>query len=118
MTTHAHSVSVALFLCSPAPADTQEAEPADAPDIQPFCLEEERPLPSPPCRAPQPDQSQNTDPAAPSPGQSEPARNLIELETTEESNSKTREVRGHAHKYTQLYCTSMCRFCLFVSLQL
>ncbi|GAA6215378.1 G2 and S phase-expressed protein 1 [Lates japonicus] len=77
---------------SPAPADTQEAEPANAPDIQPFCLEEEQPLPSPPCRAPQPDQSQNTDPAAPSPGQSEPARNLIELETTEESNSKTREV--------------------------
>ncbi|XP_070686493.1 G2 and S phase-expressed protein 1 isoform X2 [Pempheris klunzingeri] len=80
--------------CSPAPVVTQEAEPADAPDIQPFCLEEEeeeRPaaLPSSP---PQPDQSESTIPEALSQGESEPNKNLIELETTEESNSKTQEV--------------------------
>ncbi|KAI3370975.1 hypothetical protein L3Q82_023629, partial [Scortum barcoo] len=76
--------------CSPAPADAQEAEPVDAPDIQPFCLEEEEPPAAPPTNPPQPDQSETTDPGAQSPGQSEPSRNLIELETTEES--KTQEV--------------------------
>ncbi|XP_071315030.1 G2 and S phase-expressed protein 1 isoform X2 [Trachinotus anak] len=82
--------------CSPAPAVMQKAEPDDAPDIQPFCLEEEQPpaapLPSPPFSAPQPDQAENVEPGAPSQGQSEPIRNLIELDTTEESNSKTQEV--------------------------
>ncbi|XP_022620312.1 G2 and S phase-expressed protein 1-like isoform X1 [Seriola dumerili] len=83
--------------CSPAPAVTQEAEPDDTPDIQPFSLEEEQPpaapLPSPPCSPPpQPDQSESTDPGAPGQRQSGPVRNLIELETTEESSSKTQEV--------------------------
>ncbi|XP_040894580.1 G2 and S phase-expressed protein 1 isoform X2 [Toxotes jaculatrix] len=77
---------------SPAPADTQEAEPVEAPDIQPFCLEEEQPPTAPPPSPPQPDQSESTDPGAPSLGQSEPVSNLIELETIEESNSKTQEV--------------------------
>ncbi|XP_044048779.1 G2 and S phase-expressed protein 1 [Siniperca chuatsi] len=78
--------------CSPAPSGTQEAEPADAPDIQPFCLEEEEPHAAPPSSPPQPDQSESTCPGALSQGESEPSRNLIELETTEESNSKTQEV--------------------------
>ncbi|XP_049928823.1 G2 and S phase-expressed protein 1 isoform X2 [Epinephelus moara] len=81
--------------CSPAPSETQEAEPVDAPEIQPFCLEEEeeeeQPPAVPPSR-PQPDQSESTDTNALSQGESEPVRNLIELETTEESNSKTQEV--------------------------
>ncbi|KAI3370585.1 hypothetical protein L3Q82_007154 [Scortum barcoo] len=68
----------------------KEAEPVDAPDIQPFCLEEEEPPAAPSTNPPQPDQSETTDPGAQSPGQSEPSRNLIELETTEES--KTQEV--------------------------
>ncbi|XP_037624573.1 G2 and S phase-expressed protein 1 isoform X2 [Sebastes umbrosus] len=79
--------------CSPAPTDSQEAEPVDVPEIQPFCLEEEEEEPpaAPPTSPPQPDQSESTDPGAPSQGESEPSKNLIELETTEESNSKTQE---------------------------
>ncbi|XP_070762940.1 G2 and S phase-expressed protein 1 [Enoplosus armatus] len=78
--------------CSPAPADTQEAEPVDVPDIQPFCLEEEELSATPPSSPPQPDQSESMEPGAPCQGESEPKRNLMELETTEESNSKTQEV--------------------------
>ncbi|XP_039987865.1 G2 and S phase-expressed protein 1 isoform X2 [Xiphias gladius] len=78
--------------CSSAPADAQEAEPVNVPDIQPFCLEEEQPPAARPCSAPQPDQSESTDPGAPRQGPSEPIRNLIELETEEESNSKAQEV--------------------------
>lgn len=90
-----------LFLCSPAPVNKQEAEPVDAPDIQPFCLEEEdeQPPAAPPTSPPQPDQSESTDPGALSQGESEPSRNLIELENTEESNSKTQEVRGHTQTH-------------------
>ncbi|XP_054476097.1 G2 and S phase-expressed protein 1 isoform X2 [Anoplopoma fimbria] len=83
--------------CSPAPADTQEAEPVDAPAIQPFCLEEEaeeeeEPPAAPPTSPPKPDQSESAaDPGAPSQSESEPSKNLIELETTEEK-SKTQEV--------------------------
>ncbi|XP_033490448.2 G2 and S phase-expressed protein 1 isoform X1 [Epinephelus lanceolatus] len=81
--------------CSPAPSETQEAEPVDAPEIQPFCLEEEEEEEQPPAvppSPPQPDQSESTDTEALSQGESEPVRNLIELETTEECNSKTQEV--------------------------
>ncbi|XP_059191608.1 G2 and S phase-expressed protein 1 isoform X2 [Centropristis striata] len=85
---------------SPSPADTQEAEPVNPPDIQPFCLEEEEeeekkeeePPAAPPSSPPQPDQSESTEPEALSQSQPEPNKNLIELETTEESNSKTQEV--------------------------
>ncbi|XP_068459384.1 G2 and S phase-expressed protein 1 isoform X2 [Clinocottus analis] len=114
--------------CSPAPADTQEAEPVDVRpfcleeaepvdvrpfcleeaepvDVQPFCLEEAEPvdvqpvcleeaeLPAapPPTSASQTDQSESTDPGAPCCGESEPSKNLIELETTEEKN-KMQEV--------------------------
>ncbi|KAE8296643.1 G2 and S phase-expressed protein 1 [Larimichthys crocea] len=78
--------------CSPAPANTQEVEPVDLPDIQPFCLEEEEPPAALPSSPPQPDQSESTDPGAPSQSEPEPGRNLIELETIEESNTKTQEV--------------------------
>ncbi|KAG7214421.1 hypothetical protein INR49_006378 [Caranx melampygus] len=82
---------------SPTPAVPQEAEPEDTPVIQPFCLEEEQqqqqapaaPLPTP---SP-PELSEDTDlevTANQSP--SEPIRNLIELETTGEINSKAPEV--------------------------
>ncbi|XP_068584619.1 G2 and S phase-expressed protein 1 isoform X2 [Cebidichthys violaceus] len=78
--------------CSPAPTDAQEAEPVDALDVQPFCLEEEEEPPAAPPTSPsQPDQSESADPGAPSQGESEPIKNLIELETTEEK-SKTQEV--------------------------
>uniref|UniRef100_A0AAQ4Q8W3 G2 and S phase-expressed protein 1 N-terminal domain-containing protein n=1 Tax=Gasterosteus aculeatus aculeatus TaxID=481459 RepID=A0AAQ4Q8W3_GASAC len=52
-----------LFLCSPAPADAQEAEPVNAPDVQPFCLEEEEEPPAAPPTSP--DQSENSDPRKP-----------------------------------------------------
>ncbi|KAM7397338.1 hypothetical protein PAMP_020319 [Pampus punctatissimus] len=75
--------------CSPASADTQEAEPVDAPHIQPFCLEEEeKTRAAPPPTAPQPDQSESMDTGALSQSQSEPRRNLIELETTEEKTTQ------------------------------
>ncbi|XP_038562571.1 G2 and S phase-expressed protein 1 isoform X1 [Micropterus salmoides] len=77
---------------SPAPAGTQEAEPVSVPYIQPFCLEEEEPPALPPSTPPQSDQSESTHPGAQSQGETEPSRNLIQLETTEESNSKTQEV--------------------------
>ncbi|XP_008276214.1 G2 and S phase-expressed protein 1 isoform X3 [Stegastes partitus] len=77
--------------CSPLPTYTQEEEPAEALHIQPFCLEEEH-LPSPPSNTQQPDQSESMDPEAPSQSESVPSRNLMELETSEESNSKTQEV--------------------------
>ncbi|KAK9516221.1 hypothetical protein VZT92_024164 [Zoarces viviparus] len=78
--------------CSPAPADAQEAEPVDALEVQPFCLEEEEPvLPAAPPTSPsQPDQSESADPGAPGQGESEPIKHLIELQTTEKS--KTMEV--------------------------
>lgn len=94
MTTHGEVSLFLLFLCSPTPTGTQEMEPVDAPEIQPFCLEEEVPA-APPSNPPQPDQSESTDNEALSQGQSEPNKNLIELETTEESSNKTQEVRGH-----------------------
>ncbi|KAM3608584.1 uncharacterized protein V6R79_001272 [Siganus canaliculatus] len=89
--------------CSPAPAGVQELEPADAaPEIQPFCLEEEeqKEEEEPAADAPptttsptQPDQSESTAPEAPSQVESaQPIKNLIELETAEESNRTTQEV--------------------------
>ncbi|KAM6926052.1 G2 and S phase-expressed protein 1 [Lycodopsis pacificus] len=77
--------------CSPAPADAQEAEPVDALEVQPFCLEEDELPAAPPTSPSQPDQSESADPGAPSQGQSEPIKRLIELQTTEEK-SKTQEV--------------------------
>ncbi|KAM7415385.1 hypothetical protein PAMA_019962 [Pampus argenteus] len=71
--------------CSPTSADTQKVEPVDAPDIQPFYLEEEEKTPAaPPAAAPQPDQSESMDTGVLRQSQPEPGKNLIELETTEE----------------------------------
>lgn len=95
MTTHGEVSLFLLFLCSPTPTGTLEVEPVDAPEIQPFCLEEEEVSAAPSSSPPQPDQSESTDNEALSQGQSEPNKDLIELETTEESNSKTQEVSGH-----------------------
>ncbi|XP_034734592.1 G2 and S phase-expressed protein 1 [Etheostoma cragini] len=78
--------------CSPPSADLpKEAEPVDSPDIQSFCLEEEPPA-APPSSPPQTDQSESTDPGSQSLVVSEPDKNLIELESKEESNSNTPEV--------------------------
>ncbi|XP_023137171.2 G2 and S phase-expressed protein 1 isoform X2 [Amphiprion ocellaris] len=85
---------------SPLPTDTQQEELTEAVHIQPFCLEEEEEeeevkeedLPTPLSNTEQPNQSESADPEAPSQDESVPNRNLMELETTEESNSKTQEV--------------------------
>ncbi|XP_041651724.1 G2 and S phase-expressed protein 1 isoform X2 [Cheilinus undulatus] len=78
--------------CSPDPADAQEAE-LNPPDVQPFCLEEEESTVVPPPSPPNIDQSESTEsepePTKPEP---EPSSNLIELESAEESNTKTQEV--------------------------
>ncbi|KAK2842724.1 hypothetical protein Q5P01_012924 [Channa striata] len=89
------TVSVVVVLLCPVPANTQQVESTDAPEVQPFCLEdvEEMELSAaPPHSVAQPEQSENTDPGAPNQDKSEPGGNLIELETGEESNSKTQEV--------------------------
>ncbi|KAM7415187.1 hypothetical protein PAMA_019825 [Pampus argenteus] len=78
--------------CSIAPTELQETEPVDDLDIQPFCLDEEELLAAPPSSAPQPDHSESTDTGALSQGESETSRTHIDLETTEETNSKTQEV--------------------------
>ncbi|KAM8892737.1 G2 and S phase-expressed protein 1 isoform 2-T2 [Spinachia spinachia] len=76
--------------CSPAPADAQEAEPVNPPDVQPFCLEEEEPPAVPPTGLLQSDQSENSDPRAVIQDDSQRDENPIELESTEKS--KKREV--------------------------
>ncbi|CAK6954593.1 G2 and S phase-expressed protein 1 [Scomber scombrus] len=91
-----HSSPRTVSNCSPVSWDIQEAEPVDAPDIQPFCLEEEEeetPA-APPSTAPHPNHSESTDIGALSHGESEPTRNpeTQQLETVEESNSKIQEV--------------------------
>nr|XP_040019998.1 G2 and S phase-expressed protein 1 isoform X1 [Gasterosteus aculeatus aculeatus]XP_040019999.1 G2 and S phase-expressed protein 1 isoform X1 [Gasterosteus aculeatus aculeatus] len=72
--------------CSPAPADAQEAEPVNAPDVQPFCLEEEEEPPAAPPTSP--DQSENSDPRAPIQDDSQRNKNPIELESTEKSKKQ------------------------------
>lgn len=96
------------FLYSPASSGYQEAE-TEIPVVQSLRLEEDEekrseeeqqedekedgeappPPTAPSSSPPQPDQSQSTDAAEVKP---EPSRNLIELETAEEKNSKTLEV--------------------------
>lgn len=117
--TVSHIVVDVLFLCSPVPADTQEVESVDAPEVQPFSLEEvEMELhDAPPSCTPPIDQSERTDPVAPSQDRPEPSRNLIEMESIEESNSKTQEVRGHTHEHTySTFCRGICSSILEVSL--
>lgn len=82
-----------MLLCSPIATDSQVVEP-NVPSIKPFSLEEEEQPTAPPSSSPpQPDLSESTKPEEPSQDESEPCRPLIELETTEESNNKTQEVR-------------------------
>lgn len=74
----------------------------DVPEVQPFSLEEEEEMEqhdAPPSCASPIDQSERTDPVAPD--GSEPSRNLIEMESMEESDSKTQEVRGHSPEHTR-----------------
>ncbi|KAF3706090.1 G2 and S phase-expressed protein 1 [Channa argus] len=81
--------------CSPVPANTQKVESTDAPEVRPFCLEDVEVTElsaAPPCSSAQSEQSESKDPEALSQDQSVPRGNLIELETGEESDSKTQEV--------------------------
>uniref|UniRef100_H3DF62 G-2 and S-phase expressed 1 n=1 Tax=Tetraodon nigroviridis TaxID=99883 RepID=H3DF62_TETNG len=85
--------------CSLNSTDGQEPEPSDPstepddPSIQPFCLEEgEEELPVvTPSSPPQPDQSESSECGATHQERESGTRNLIELETTEESSNKTQE---------------------------
>uniref|UniRef100_H3CFE5 G-2 and S-phase expressed 1 n=1 Tax=Tetraodon nigroviridis TaxID=99883 RepID=H3CFE5_TETNG len=87
--------------CSLNSTDGQEPEPSDPstepddPSIQPFCLEEgEEELPVvTPSSPPQPDQSESSECGATHQERESGTRNLIELETTEESSNKTQEVK-------------------------
>ncbi|XP_072242575.1 G2 and S phase-expressed protein 1 [Leuresthes tenuis] len=74
-------------ICSPIPNETKVKQPIYPPDIQPFCLEKSKSLTTPPSNAKEPSQTENMDLG----GQTD-TTNLIELETTEESTSKTQEV--------------------------
>lgn len=103
-----------MFLCSLNSADGQEPEPNDPsiepddPSIQPFCLEEEE-LPTVTSTSPpQPDQSESTESGATHEEREPETRNLIELETTVESNTKTHEVKTTAHTITQVPSPVMC----------
>ncbi|XP_065812936.1 G2 and S phase-expressed protein 1 isoform X2 [Labrus bergylta] len=89
-----HSVARREKSCSPTPAETQEAELVVALEVRPFCLEEEEEsTAAPPPSLPHTDQSESIEPVS-EPIQVEPApsRDLIELGSTGESNTKTQEV--------------------------
>lgn len=78
--------------CSPTLTNAQEEEElVDAPEIQPFCLEDDPPTATP-SNSQQTDQSEPMDPGAQILDESVPNENLIELELKEDSNSKTQEV--------------------------
>ncbi|XP_035769519.1 G2 and S phase-expressed protein 1 isoform X4 [Neolamprologus brichardi] len=80
--------------CSPTLTNAQEEEEeelVDAPEIQPFCLEDDPPTTTP-SNSQQTDQSEPMDPGAQILDESVPNENLIELELKEDSNSKTQEV--------------------------
>ncbi|XP_068168915.1 G2 and S phase-expressed protein 1 isoform X2 [Antennarius striatus] len=77
---------------SPAPTGSQEVEPIDAPDIQPFCLEEEEEPPAaPPCSPTQPEELEEKNSGTGGQEEVESNKNLMELEPVEDSN-KTHEV--------------------------
>lgn len=101
-------ISVSLFVCSPPPADTPAEEPVDAPDIQPFCLEDEEQEEEAPAAQHfvtlQSDQSESSDTGTLNLSQSEPKKDLIELEESDDSSSKTQEVRGHTNVNTRFAC--------------
>lgn len=103
-----------MFLCSLNSTARQEPEPsdpsteADDPSIQPFCLEEEEELPTVTSSSPpQPDQSESTESGATHEERETETRNLIELETTEESNDKTHEVKT-THTRSPMFQAQLC----------
>ncbi|XP_005747699.1 G2 and S phase-expressed protein 1 isoform X5 [Pundamilia nyererei] len=79
--------------CSPTLTNAQEEEEelVDAPEIQPFCLEDDPPTTTP-SNSQQTNQSEPMDPGALILDESVPNENLIELELKEDSNSKKQEV--------------------------
>lgn len=113
MTAH-DFVLLFVFLCSPNSADGQEPEPSDpsiepnGPSVRPFCLEEEE-IPTVTSSPPQPDQSESTESGATLEERGPETRNLIELETTEESNNKTHEVKtSHTHTQSLKFQVQLC----------
>lgn len=103
-----------MFLCSLNSTAGQEPEPsdpsieADDPSIQPFCLEEEE-LPTVTSSSPpQPDQSESTESGATHEERETETRNLIELETTEESNDKMHEVKTTTHTRSPKFQAQLC----------
>lgn len=110
MTAH-DFVLLFVFLCSPNSADGQEPEPSDPSiePVRPFCLEEEEIPTVTSSSPPQPDQSESTESGATLEERGPETRNLIELETTEESNNKTHEVKtSHTHTIAQVPSPVMC----------
>lgn len=122
-----------IGVCSLDSTDGQMTEPNDPsiepddPSIQPFCLEEkeeekqkqqeeeekqqeEKQLPTVTSSSPpQPDQSESTEFGAVHEERQSETRNLIELETTEESKNKTSEVKTTTtHAITQVPDPVMC----------
>lgn len=84
-----------MCVCSPTLTNAEEEEElVDAPEIQPFCLEDDPPTTTP-SNSQQADQSEPIDPGAQILDELVPNENLIERELKEDSNSKTQEVRGH-----------------------
>ncbi|KAM6937000.1 G2 and S phase-expressed protein 1 [Xenentodon cancila] len=78
--------------CSGIPQQTGEEEGVDPPEVQPFCLEEEESSVSPPSTTQDPGPAENLDHGEEIKRDSVPAKNLIELDSAEESASKTQEV--------------------------
>nr|XP_054590124.1 G2 and S phase-expressed protein 1 isoform X3 [Nothobranchius furzeri] len=78
--------------CSPILKDSEEEEFINPPEIKPFCLEEEEVVPIPPSNTEEPIQTENTDVRVSTDTKPAPTRDLMDLETTEESATKTQEV--------------------------
>uniref|UniRef100_A0A1A7WYQ5 G-2 and S-phase expressed 1 n=2 Tax=Iconisemion striatum TaxID=60296 RepID=A0A1A7WYQ5_9TELE len=79
--------------CSPIPKDPQEELFIDPPEIKAFCLEEEeKAITIPSSKSEEPTQMENTGVRVLTDAKPAPTRDLMDLETTEESSSKTQEV--------------------------
>ncbi|XP_013876797.1 G2 and S phase-expressed protein 1 isoform X3 [Austrofundulus limnaeus] len=76
-----------LQCCSP----DLKNQPAHPPDIQPFRLEEEPPVVNSPPKPPEPSQTENTDPGGLRGNEPAPTKNLMDLETTDDSSTQTQE---------------------------
>ena len=103
-----------MFVSSCNSTDGQEPEAnepsiePDDPSVQPFCLEEEERPTGMPSSPTQPDQSESSESGAAHKGHECETRNLIELETTEDSNNKTHEVKTTSHTITLVSSPLMC----------